>query len=167
MPRGRPRTPTAIRILEGNPSGRPLPQNEPESAQLTVAYPAPSWLSKRAAIVWHRVLAVLCEMRVMTLADVEAVSLLCETTVEYWAARSVVRRKGATYESHQFNKDGDIIGSKVVKRPEVLIAADAAKRMKSLYEQFGLTASSRSRVKAAKVEDADPFEVYLSAKSAP
>lgn len=46
---GRPRKPTALRVLEGNRGKRPLPQGEPVSPAGAVC---PSWLSPAAREMW-------------------------------------------------------------------------------------------------------------------
>ena len=113
------------------------------------------WLTPKAKTVWKQLGDSLDRMRVLTEADGHALELLVDAYAEYRAARAVVAKEGATYESK--TKHGKIVRA----RPEVAIAADAWKRMKAMLVEFGLTPSSRSQVSAAPIYDEDPMEAFL------
>ena len=52
--RGPRKTPTALRLLRGNPSGRKIPANEPAPAPLSEHVQAPDWLDEPARREWDR-----------------------------------------------------------------------------------------------------------------
>lgn len=152
---GRPRKPTALKVLEGNPGKRPLPKDEPQ-VPLTSSRP-PAWLKGRGRRGWGWVEPIVRGMRVLTDADKQALALLCDALGEYVECREILRETGRTYETS--NK----LGERMVKaRPEVAMASDAWRRAARMMIEFGMTPSARSRVKATAEEKRDPFEEYLS-----
>lgn len=64
---GRPRKPTALRLLEGNPGHRPLPINEPQPPPGEAT--APGWLGAEAKELWTRYAPRYRAMGTLTLAD--------------------------------------------------------------------------------------------------
>jgi P27 family predicted phage terminase small subunit len=68
---------------------------------------------------------------------------MCETEAEYWDARDDVRKNGQRLigytEAGQVHREN----------PCVKIGSDAQKRLKALRVEFGMSPSSRTRVKAA------------------
>ena len=144
---GRRPKPSSIRDLEGNPGHRAPNKNEPKPPVLTKISP-PDWLPEKAQEFCHEVAPLLVGMRVLTDADVPAFLLLCDAYAEWRAARAVIDEHGATYES--ISKMGFMIRA----RPEVAIAAEAWRRVKSMLVEFGMTPAARSRIVAAGKEKA-------------
>lgn len=79
---GRPTKPTALKILTGNPGGRPLPENEPEPRGEAVM---PAWLLDfpRAVAVWQEVAPRIQAMGLLTDADQETFARYCALTAEH------------------------------------------------------------------------------------
>ena len=69
--RGPPPKPTYLRILEGNPSKRPLNRNEPQPPPVETLDP-PDYLGGHAATEWCRIVPGLSAMRLLTIADIRA-----------------------------------------------------------------------------------------------
>lgn len=139
--RGRKPKPTNIRVLQGNPGRRPLPENEPQPPEGEIV--PPSTLSPAALEYWKQHEPILLAMGVLTTADVAALAEMCEVEAEFWAARAVVHAEGMfmTFE-----------GGRLIEHPAVKVASDAQKRLMRLQVEFGLTPSSRTRVKAQPKE---------------
>lgn len=97
---------------------------------------------------------MLSAMRVLTTADVQALAVLCETQAEFIDARLDVRKRGAEIERTRFGKDGKAY-EVYEQNPSVRIASDAAKRVRSMMTEFGLTPSSRSRIKTSKPDEGE------------
>ena len=72
--RGPAPKPTALRILEGNPGKRPLPQNEPQPQGDAVM---PDWLRPGAVKLWNEYAPLLTQLGVLTVADSEAFGQWC------------------------------------------------------------------------------------------
>jgi phage terminase small subunit len=78
--RGRPRKPTALRVLEGNPGKRPLPQNEPRP---TGKAEMPGWLKPAAAVVWGEYAPRLLELGLLTDVDGETFGQWCTLAARF------------------------------------------------------------------------------------
>lgn len=80
---GRPRKPSPIRVLEGNPARRPIP---PDLESPDVADPSqyPDWLiSPRAQGFWLEMAPLLASIRVLTETDRHALALWCAAMDRY------------------------------------------------------------------------------------
>jgi P27 family predicted phage terminase small subunit len=144
-----------MKSLRGNPGRRPLNQREPKAQRGQP--PRPNWLGKRGNEAWVELSQLLDGMQVLTLPDGPALALLCATYDDYREARDVVDEHGMTYESQN-----TLTGAVIVRpRPEVAIMSDAAKRMRNLLVEFGLTPSARSRLHVGGDLPVDPLEEFL------
>ena len=74
--RGRKPKPTALKVLEGNPGGRPLNPNEPKPAKK--APRCPSWLEDEAKKEWKRMGKTLEQMGLLTEMDMAAFAGYCQ-----------------------------------------------------------------------------------------
>lgn len=155
--RGRKPKPSHLKAVAGNPGKRPLNKNEPQPEKGVPV--CPSWLSPKAKIVFREIGGMLDELGVMTRADRRALELLCDAYATYREASEFVRKHGFTYESKTItgvDEAGNQIVSTINRRyPEVDIASDAWKRIKSMLIEFGMTPSSRSRISVNKEPSAD------------
>ncbi len=143
-----------LKLLRGNPGGRPLNSREPRPPESSGR--RPPWLKGHAKDAWGRLHAILTEMRVMTMADELALALLCSAVDDFRHAREIVEKLGRTYEC--VTKSGDRM---VRLRPETAIAVEASARMLKLMIEFGLTPGSRSRLRVNQPKPHDPVEDYL------
>lgn len=76
---GRPRKPTALKLLQGNPGKRPLPKNEPHPK---VGCDPPPWLPLDARVEWKRLAPGLLRYRLLTELDGDAFAALCMMTAQ-------------------------------------------------------------------------------------
>ncbi len=148
--RGPAPKPTILRVLEGNPSHRPLPRNEPRPRAL--APKCPTTLDATARAYWASVAPELERLGLLTIVDGGALTLLSQAYSEWFAADQVIQELGLTVET----KMG------MFARPEVRIRDTAAKRFKALAAEFGLTPSSRSRINAGTAQAPDENDGILS-----
>src|SRR5437899_2154383 len=72
--RGRPRKPTALKVLAGNPGHRALPKNEPRPA---LGAKAPGWMTIGARREWDALAPMLDRLGVLAETDAEALAELC------------------------------------------------------------------------------------------
>jgi len=86
--RGRPRTPTALRVLRGNPGQRRLPKGEPQPER---GAEPPTWLPVAARKEWNKLAPMLDRLGVLTEADGETLAQLC-------AARAILRQQLLEHE---------------------------------------------------------------------
>jgi P27 family predicted phage terminase small subunit len=132
---GRPRKPTALHLVNGNPGKRALSGNEPEPMLLTDLSP-PAHLSERSAAIWREVAPMLRRLQVLTEADVLALEMLCDSVADYRLARAelgddFVRPTG---------KGGEMVSQWLVAKQM------SSKRAEAFMSKFGMDPVSRSRV---------------------
>lgn len=127
--------PTALRMLEGNPSNRPLPPHEPKPPAAS-GLAAPLSLDRLARVEWARLAPHLSRLGLLTEIDRSALEVCCGIYSELRQLRGTRRR---------WLRDKD-------KRDDVWRVDSALDRKAGLYRQylaeFGLTPAARTRVEA-------------------
>src|SRR5262245_24433384 len=96
--RGRKPTPTALKVIRGNPGKRPLPENEPEPE---AGAEAPDWRSPLALAHWPTVAAQLEAANVLTEMDAVALGLYCEAFARWKDANAQVERHGLVVQGQK------------------------------------------------------------------
>ena len=152
--RGRKPKPTTIKDLEGNPGKRAINDREPVPP---VGLPdCPDFLTDEARAEWFRVASVLKEMGLLTRADRSALAAYCTAYGRWVAAERQVQKYGTIVKSPEKNFP--------MKSPYLTIADQSMEAMRKFLVEFGLTPSSRSRIKVpARGDGPDEFEVFLGA----
>lgn len=144
---GRRPKPTAIKELTGNPGKRPLNDEEPEPE---LALPeCPKHLGKHARKEWKRVAAELHSLGLLTRIDRAALAGYCQAW-ERWVAAS-----------EQLQKFGAVIKTPTgypIQNPYLAIANTALDQVRKFAVEFGMTPSSRSRVKTGKKKNPEADE---------
>jgi P27 family predicted phage terminase small subunit len=139
--RGPPPKPTYLRILEGNPSKRPLNRNEPQPPPVETLDP-PWYLSGDAAAAaeWRRIASGLCAMRLLTIADIHALAAYCVAYSRWLASEEAL----ASFRANDPVTYGLLVGGKT--NPLVYVARNAAADMLRFAHEFGLTPAARTRI---------------------
>lgn len=153
--RGRKPKPTHLHLVNGNPGKRARNKKEPKP-QRGIPTP-PEHLSKEALAVWGQFAARLDSMGVITHADGPALEELTETYAEVVYHRHLLDT--TSYTQIVVDQQGN---KRRVNSPVFIQYSDAAKRLRMLMVEFGLTPSSRARVNANpdEREDKDPASKY-------
>lgn len=136
---GRRPTPSALKLVTGNPGKRPLNKKEPKPR--TKAPVCPPHLDAKGKAVWKKLCTLLRRMGVMTEADGLALERLCDCYADILACRELIERDGRTYATIDQNSNTLIKNNPAVNQ---LRAADA--QFKSYLVEFGLTPAARSKV---------------------
>ena len=89
---GRKPIPTAVKELRGNPGHRPLGDREPQPK--VGEPPMPSGLSRYAKQAWKRIVPILLDMGVLTVADGDALMLYCEAYASWKTAMIDTKKNG-------------------------------------------------------------------------
>jgi phage terminase small subunit len=128
---GRPRKPTALRVLQGNAGKRPLPKNEPKPPPGKAE--CPEWLGVEERKLWAETAPVFERMGCLTVADVQAFAAwMIEVAKIKWC-----------------QKNGEPVPYSVSKAAQ------------SYAIQFGGTPAARARVTVKPEEKKDEFgELY-------
>ena len=149
---GRKPKPSALKLLSGNPGKRPLNSAEP-TYQIDGELVPPEDLDTKAREEWLRCAPLLRDAGVLTTIDKTALAALCMCYSRWMEAERHVRREGCVISGST--------GSPVMN-PYVRVAAQALDQMRALMGDFGMTPSSRSRLKAESVgEEGDDLEKEL------
>lgn len=121
---------------------KPHMQTDPEAiTDIT----APQWLSADAATEWDRVMPILSERRILTVADLGSLENYC-------TAIGQVRQMERHLQEHGHVID---VEGAMKRNPAVGIQADAMTRSRLLAAELGLTPVSRSRPAIREDDDAD------------
>lgn len=137
------RKPVELRVLEGNPSKRRLP-NTPKSAPL-LADP-PESLSPSGRELWCRVRDAFPDSAVVQESDRDALLALCEARELAEAALADLRTRGVIIESCRADRE-------LVRNPAMLVWGAASERVAKGLASFGLTPLDRARFDIAAPEE--------------
>jgi P27 family predicted phage terminase small subunit len=137
--RGRKPTPTAFKLLRGNPGKRALPENEPE---VPVAAPVPPpFLGPDAKAEWERIVPHLVTGGVLTEWDRAALTVYCVAFGDLAEAEAALRVQGKLVKSPT---------GYPIQNPNLAISNRAREVLAKMCPEFGMTPSSRSRVAGRK-----------------
>jgi P27 family predicted phage terminase small subunit len=152
--RGRKPTPTVLKIIEGNPGKRRLNDREPvPRAEIP---DCPAFLDDEARGEWDRVSQILADMGLLTLADRSALAAYCVAYSRWVKAEQQVARYGTIVKSPEKGFP--------MKSPYLTVADQALESMRKLMVEFGLTPSSRSRIRVPESgKAADEFDAFVEA----
>ncbi len=138
--RGPPPKPTALRLLQGNPSKRPLNSREPTPKAGTPR--CPEWLDEEAKACWKWLLAQLRDMGLVTQADAQAMINYCDTWSRWKRAVVFLQKNGDVYTV----KDEAGKVKYVQQWPQVAVARNLLSALNRYQQEFGLTPAARSRI---------------------
>lgn len=154
MAAGRPRKPTVLKVLEGNPGKRPLPKGEPKP--IPKAPDCPSVLDREGRKEWRRIVAELEPLGLLTRIDMAALAGYCMAYSRWVGAENMIRKHGMLVKSPN---------GYPMQSPYLAIANKAIDQMKAFLTEFGMTPASRSRIDL-KLDDEkeDAMEALLSGR---
>lgn len=154
--RGPAPQPTALRVLRGNPGKRPLNAEEPKPRALPPK--RPTWLTGEARKKWDELVPELERLGLLTIVDGAALAGLCQAWKDYVECTRFIKKHGRTFTTES---------GYIVPRPEVAIAQKALQAIKAFAAEFGLTPSSRSRLRTPQPERSeDEYEEFRRRGSA-
>lgn len=150
MTSGRKPTPTALKLVKGNPGKRALNKRE---AKVKLSRPdAPPFLCPDGQKEWARVVETLFVAGLLTDLDAAALAAYCASYGRWAQAERALR------EAEQTEQGGLVITTatgNAIQSPLVGIANKAAADMVRYAVEFGMTPSARSKV-SARDPDAEP-----------
>jgi P27 family predicted phage terminase small subunit len=148
--RGRRPKPTALKKLEGNPGHRRL--NEEEPAPAALAPPCPPFIQGAAREHWDEVAPQLEAMGVLARIDGPMLAAYCEAYAQWRRATDGLA------------KLGDIIkypNGIPTLSPYFAIQRRAISTMLRLATEFGMTPSSRSRLRVERPAVENPLQEFM------
>lgn len=149
---GRPKTPTALKLVAGNPGKRALNKQEPDPDYLQDLTP-PAWLGPDAVQVWNEMAPVAAKAKLLTEVDVQAFAMGCVAIAQYRLATKrtgddVVKRKVAVDDKGNALSDAD--GNPVYAgehlNPWAMAQSMTFKQAMFVFDKFGMTPQARTRI---------------------
>lgn len=137
--------PTAIRLLKGNPTGKPINSREPKLPVVDLEMPA-ELQDQAAKDEWTRIVPVLREMRVLTQADRSVLMGYC---IAYGIASEARLQLG------DLKRMSEQSSGRTMARAEMRILQEALDLMLRFARELGLSPSSRSKVQAQEPNTKD------------
>jgi P27 family predicted phage terminase small subunit len=151
--RGRKPKPTTLKLLEGNPGKRAINAREPVPPS---ALPdCPAFLDDLAKEEWSRMTEILSGMGLLTSADRAALSAYCVAYSRWVKAEQQVQKYGTIVKSPEKQFP--------MKSPYLTVADQALETMLKVAVEFGLTPSSRSRIKVPDGGPQSDFDLFVEA----
>lgn len=135
---GRPRKPTALKKLEGNPGRRAL-GNEPKPPVAPSDWAPPEHLRGEARREWRRLVGPLVRCGILTIADRDAFASYCVLHDRHVRAEFMIARDGELTRTPNGHAQPS---------PWITISRDALTLKVRYMAELGLTPSARSRMGA-------------------
>ena len=148
--RGRKPLPSNVVRLRGNPGKRRLNDAEPRPAPRVP--PCPDCLGDEARKEWKRVSKELAELELLTGLDRNLLAAYCQAHALWVEAVASIARYGTMVKSPN---------GYPMQSPYVAVANKQVDIMGRIAAEFGMTPSSRSRIRAGGPAPEDPFERFL------
>jgi P27 family predicted phage terminase small subunit len=147
---GRKPKPTAMKLLAGNPGKRALNHAEPKP-RVVLPRP-PEYLSDDEKAKWKLTVKELYPLGLTTTIDKDALAMYCVIFIRWLKAEKMVREKGEIIKTSAGN---------IIQNPYLSIANRALEQLNKLGTEFGMTPSSRSRVKTNLTDPDQELERML------
>ena len=150
MPAGRSPKPTNVHKLNGNPSKLDLKNREatePQPPEGEVS--PPEWLSDAALEEWEYFLPILKAMNVLTVADRDALAIMCEHVADF----AFYRKKIAELREIEEYGKGEVVttvSGYATQSPYVNMAVTASNMAKKYMACFGLDPAARTKIEVDK-----------------
>ena len=141
-----PRPPKPHAALKLSGSWRASSRSKSEPPREDGSPLCPEWLDDVAKAAWADWLPRLEAMKVLSLADRDALAIMCDTWSRYLEARSKVLEQGEVVVITR--EDGSV--ASVRRNPWSAVLAEHGDRLRRMMGEFGLTPVGRARVGAAK-----------------
>src|SRR6266702_5686872 len=152
--RGPAPKPTELRRIEGNPSKRPLPLNEPQYALGSTS--KPKKISAAASDIWDELVGEMSAAAILRRVDRRALwqlsedeALLASAYEGIWSMARAIRKEAKAQGKRL--QQGEIMMLLTMKNGRMAMSAVGHLAARVIIErrEFGLTPSSRSRIDAA------------------
>lgn len=152
---GRRPKPSRIKEIEGNPGKRPLNRQEPKPEPEIPECPA--HLDDEAKAEWNRIAPELLALGILARVDRAALAAYCRCWSLWVEAENQLRKFGAVIRTSK---------GYPIQNPYLGIANTAIDQMRKFLTEFGMTPSSRTRVRGeggnGAAEEDDPWQQFLS-----
>lgn len=150
--RGPPPKPTILKLVSGNPGGRPLNTREPVPPPIAMGgapaeIASPAWLPPRAVEVWKQLVPRLASIGLARTLDEYMLARYCELLVMWMDDTAFLAKNGSKYPIRaeaKRGKPGRILGFK--PWPEKSLILRINRELMAIEREFGMSPSARSRI---------------------
>lgn len=150
MTKGRKPKPQSLKKLAGNPGKRKPKHTEPEPPA-GVPDP-PDHLDADALAEWQRMAPELEKLGLLSRLDLAAFAGYCMAWSRWVQAERSLKEHGPIVKSPS---------GYPIQNPYLSVANTALKHLRGFLAEFGLSPSSRARVKPTEVKEEDPLDSVL------
>lgn len=125
--------PTNLKILEGNPGKRPLPENEIKPKE--VLPKCPVWLNKEAKKKFKQLSKIFYTLGLLTEIDIDMLVMYCQDYAIYKECQIKIKNEGLFVKDKDYN---------LRKNKYLMILNQVAPRMVTYMSKFGMSPSDRA-----------------------
>ncbi|MHC4197299.1 MAG: phage terminase small subunit P27 family [Planctomycetota bacterium] len=140
---GRKPEPTRLKVLKGNPRGKPLNKHEPQAQ--VILPKCPRELKGKARAEWNKVVPILHSTRILTELDLSLLKAYCQA----WR----LLQDAQEHLALDVKQNGDFTitsaGGQVYQNPHVGLVQRQFQIVRSLQSELGMTPSARSKISVA------------------
>jgi P27 family predicted phage terminase small subunit len=133
--------PTRLKLIQGVPGGQKIHDDEPQPPIRAKVPRAPSHLTPKARKFWHKMAPQLHAIGLLTKVDETELEALCEAYARWREACDQVEEFGPLIKTPS---------GYPVQAPYIQIANTAFTQMQKCLTEFGLTPSSRTKIRGEK-----------------
>jgi P27 family predicted phage terminase small subunit len=151
--RGRKPLPSNVVRLRGNPGKRRLNDAEPRPSPRVPTCPA--CLDGEARKEWKRLVAELAQLGLLTRLDRGLLAAYCQAHALWVEAVSSIGRYGTMVKSPN---------GFPMQSPYIAVANKQVEIMVRIASEFGMTPSSRTRIRVGEPTPEDAFETFLQGR---
>ena len=112
----------------------------------------PDHLSEDAKKEWRRIIPLLEQRETLSRADGASIALYCETHARWLQAKRDVAEHGIIVSVTVLDRSGEQVTTRK-QNPALKIAENAERSLRAFLREFGMTPSSREKVKPTKPEE--------------
>ena len=153
--KGRKPKPQASKDLAGNQGHRKAPKTGAPPVEVP---DCPPHLKGEACEEWKRICKELLQMGVIARIDRSAIAMYCTAWARWIAAEAALEVDGTVLTGAQGG---------TYQNPHLAVANSAMDRMQKILVEFGMTASSRTRLHmGSKEKELDPLEKLMQERAA-
>lgn len=127
---------------------------------MEVGLDAPDDLNEWGQKLWTEIFSEYGKVGLITRVDLGSFHSLCSWYGIFREAEDIVRAKGLEVEEEVYNKEGQVVGTKTITNPMIMVMDKAQKNYLAMAKEFGVTPSSRAGLTFEPKENKDDFKDF-------
>ena len=154
-----PPKPTELKKLEG--TYRKDRDKSPNlKPTMEISLEVPDDLNEWGQKLWGEIFSEYGKVGLITRVDLGSFHSLCSWYGIFREAEDIVRAKGLEVEEEVYDKNGQVVGTKTVTNPMIMVMDKAQKNYLAMAKEFGVTPSSRAGLTFEPKKEIDPFSDF-------